>query len=218
MSNLDLSYLYKGGSRWLLLAGGVIALDQWTKSLVIARLDEFESVVLLPVLDFMRLHNEGAAFSLLSDASGWQRWFFILVGCAVSTGIFFWIRSLPSRGQYLLAAALSLVMGGALGNVIDRILLGHVVDFIRVHYRESYFPAFNVADSAITIGAGLLMLDALLQSYPKTREPRSSKTYVASKNKKLSKKKVSKKSRTKKVVTKKNMTKKNVAKKKKSSR
>jgi len=218
MSNLDLSYLYKGGSRWLLLAGGVIALDQWTKSLVIARLDEFESVVLLPVLDFMRLHNEGAAFSLLSDASGWQRWFFILVGCAVSTGIFFWIRSLPSRGQYLLAAALSLVMGGALGNVIDRILLGHVVDFIRVHYRESYFPAFNVADSAITIGAGLLMLDALLQSYPKTRESRSSKTYVASKNKKLSKKKVSKKSRTKKVVTKKNMTKKNVAKKKKSSR
>ena len=218
MSNLDLSYLYKGGSRWLLLAGGVIALDQWTKSLVIAHLDEFESVVLLPVLDFMRLHNEGAAFSLLSDASGWQRWFFILVGCAVSAGIFFWIRSLPSRGQYLLAAALSLVMGGALGNVIDRILLGHVVDFIRVHYRESYFPAFNVADSAITIGAGLLMLDAFLQSYPKTRESRSSKTYVASKNKKLSKKKVSKKSRTKKVVTKKNMTKKNVAKKKKSSR
>ena len=79
MSNLDLSYLYKGGSRWSMLAGGVIALDQWTKSLVIAHLDEFESVVLLPVLDFMRLHNEGAAFSLLSDASGWQRWFFIFV-------------------------------------------------------------------------------------------------------------------------------------------
>ena len=228
MSNLDLSYLYKGGSRWLLLAGGVIALDQWTKSLVIARLDEFESVVLLPVLDFMRLHNEGAAFSLLSDASGWQRWFFILVGCAVSTGIFFWIRSLPSRGQYLLAAALSLVMGGALGNVIDRILLGHVVDFIRVHYRESYFPAFNVADSAITIGAGLLMLDALLQSYPKTRESGSSKAYAASKSKESSKKKVSKKSGTKKAAIKKNAgkqkvskksgTKKNVAKKKKGSR
>ena len=208
MSYLDPSYLYKGGSRWLLLAGGVIALDQWTKSLVTARLDEFESVVLLPVLDFMRLHNEGAAFSLLSDASGWQRWFFIFVGCVVSAGIFVWIRSLPSRGQYLLAAALSLVMGGALGNVIDRILLGHVVDFIRVHYRGSYFPAFNIADSAITIGAGLLMLDALLQSHPKARESGDSRAYETSKNKRSNKKKSSKKSGTKRVVVKKNTTKK----------
>ncbi len=216
MSNLlGPSYLYKGGSRWLLLAGAVIALDQWTKSMITARLDEFESVVLLPVLDFMRLHNEGAAFSLLSDASGWQRWFFILVGFAVSAGIFFWIRSLPSKGQYLLAAALSLVMGGALGNVIDRILLGHVVDFIRVHYRGSYFPAFNVADSAITIGAGLLMLDSLLQSYPKARGSENSKAYTASKSKSLSKKKVQKKPRTKskKVKTKKNVSKKKVPKK-----
>ena len=141
----------------------VILADQWTKRLVTSCLDEFEAVVLLPVLDFMRLHNEGAAFSFLSNASGWQRWFFITLAIGVSGGILVWLRRLPARGQNLLAAGLCLVMGGALGNVIDRIRLGHVIDFIRVHYAEWYFPAFNVADSAITIGAGLLILDMILQ-------------------------------------------------------
>ena len=141
----------------------VILVDQWTKRLVINRLDEFEAVVLLPVLDLMRLHNEGAAFSFLSNASGWQRWFFITLAIGVSGVIFVWLRRLPARGQNLLAAALCLVMGGALGNVIDRMRLGHVIDFIRVHYAEWYFPAFNVADSAITIGAGRLILDMILQ-------------------------------------------------------
>jgi signal peptidase II len=111
----------------------------------------------------MRLHNEGAAFSFLSDAAGWQRWMFIGLGVVVSVGILVWLRRLPPKGQHLLAAGLSFVLGGALGNVIDRVLWGHVIDFIRVHYEEHYFPAFNVADSAITIGAALLILDNLLE-------------------------------------------------------
>ena len=153
-----------GASNWLWLTLLVILADQWTKRLVTSRLDELEAVVLLPVLDFMRLHNEGAAFSFLSNASGWQRWFFITLAIGVSGGILVWLRRLPARGKSLLAAGLCLVMGGAIGNVIDRIRLGHVIDFIRVHYAEWYFPAFNVADSAITIGAGLLILDMILQT------------------------------------------------------
>ena len=151
-----------GATKWLWLTLLIVVADQWTKRLVTDHLDEFEAVVLLPVLDFMRLHNEGAAFSFLSDASGWQRWFFTALALGVSGGILIWLRRLPARGQNLLAAALSLVIGGALGNVIDRIRFGHVIDFIRVHYGEWYFPAFNVADSAITIGAGLILLDAVL--------------------------------------------------------
>ena len=151
-----------GAANWLWLTVLVVALDQYTKWLVLQHLDEFESVYLLPLLDFMRLHNEGAAFSFLSDASGWQRWLFVGLGLAVSIGILFWIRRLPPRGRHLLAAGLAMIMGGALGNVIDRVRFGYVVDFIRVHYESWYFPAFNVADSAISIGAGMLILDSLL--------------------------------------------------------
>jgi len=156
--------LQAGASNWLWLSLTVIALDQWTKYLITDHLDEFEEVILLPVLELMRLHNEGAAFNLLSSASGWQRWLFIALGLVVSGAILFWLRRLPASGRSLLAAGLCLVLGGALGNVIDRVLWGHVIDFIRVHYEEWYFPAFNVADSAITIGAGLLILDNLLDS------------------------------------------------------
>jgi signal peptidase II len=152
-----------GASKWLWLSVAVVALDQWTKFLITEHFDEFEELVLLPMLDLMRLHNEGAAFSFLSDASGWQRWFFTGLGLAVSLGIFIWLRRLPARGNRLLAAGLAFVLGGALGNVIDRLLWGHVIDFIRVHYEEWYFPAFNVADSAITVGAALLILDNLLE-------------------------------------------------------
>ena len=152
-----------GATHWLWLTLLIVVADQWTKRLVTDHLEEFEAVVLLPVLDFMRLHNEGAAFSMLSDASGWQRWFFSVLAIGVSVGILIWLQRLPARGKSLLAAGLCLVMGGAIGNVIDRIRLGHVIDFIRVHYAEWYFPAFNVADSAITLGAGLLILDMILQ-------------------------------------------------------
>ncbi len=153
----------QGASNWLWLTLLIVVADQWTKRLVTDHLDEFEAIVLLPVLDLMRLHNEGAAFSMLSDASGWQRWFFSALAIGVSVGILIWLRRLPAHGKNRLAAGLCLVMGGAIGNVIDRIRLGHVIDFIRVHYAEWYFPAFNVADSAITIGAGLLILDMVLQ-------------------------------------------------------
>lgn len=155
--------LQAGASNWLWLAAGVMALDQWTKSLIVDRFEEFDKIVLLPVLEIMRLHNEGAAFSFLSTASGWQRWLFVGLGVLVSGAILVWLRRLPPKGQGLLAAGLSLILGGALGNVIDRVLLGHVIDFIRVHYAEHYFPAFNVADSAITIGAALVILDNLLE-------------------------------------------------------
>jgi signal peptidase II len=152
-----------GASNWLWLGVAVMALDQWTKWLVVEHFEEFEEIVLLPVLELMRLHNTGAAFSFLSDADGWQRWVFIGLGVAVSAGILVWLRRLPAKGQGLLASGLSLILGGALGNVIDRVLHGHVIDFIRVHYEQHYFPAFNVADSAITIGAALIVLDNLLE-------------------------------------------------------
>jgi signal peptidase II len=145
------------------LSAAIVALDQWSKWLVTTHFEEFDSIVLLPVLELMRLHNEGAAFSFLADASGWQRWVFVVLGIAVSVALAIWLTRLPARGQGLLAAALSAVLGGAIGNVIDRVRYGHVVDFIRVHYEQWYFPAFNVADSAISIGAALLILDSLLQ-------------------------------------------------------
>jgi signal peptidase II len=129
--------------------------------------------VLLPVLEIMRLHNEGAAFSFLSNAGGWQRWVFIGLGVAVSAGILVYLRRLPAKGQGLLAAGLSLILGGALGNVIDRVVFGHVVDFIRVHWNEHYFPAFNVADSAISVGAALIILDTLLD-LDRAREKKTS--------------------------------------------
>ena len=156
--------LNAGASNWLWLGVAVMALDQWTKALIVERLEEEgDKLVVLPMLDLMRLHNEGAAFSFLSDAGGWEGWAFVALGVAVSAGILVWLRRLPPTGQTLLAAGLSLILGGALGNVIDRVLLGHVIDFIRVHWGEHAFPAFNVADSAITIGAALIVLDNLLE-------------------------------------------------------
>jgi len=166
--------LKAGTSNWLWLALAVVLLDQWTKQLIVDNFDEFEGLVVLPVFDIMRLHNEGAAFSFLSDASGWQRWLFTGLGLVVSAGILIWLRRLPQRGQHLLAAGLSFVLGGALGNVIDRVVWGHVIDFIRVHYEEHYFPAFNVADSAITVGAALLILDNLLDYRRSRTEAKSS--------------------------------------------
>ena len=160
--------LRAGASNWLWLALVVMALDQWTKSLIVDRFEEFDKIVLLPVLEIMRLHNEGAAFSFLSNAGGWQRWMFIGLGVVVSAAILVWLRRLPPKGQGLLAAGLSLILGGALGNVIDRVLLGHVIEFIRGQGGEHYFPAFNGADSAITIGAALVILDNLLE-FDRTR-------------------------------------------------
>jgi signal peptidase II len=144
---------------WLWLTAGVVALDQATKFLVTRFLELYERVVVLPVLDFTLLHNTGAAFSMLAGASGWQRWFFIGLASVVSLVLLVWLWRLP-RGQRMLSVALSLILGGALGNLIDRVRFGYVVDFIHAHWGTAYFPAFNIADSCITIGAGLLILDA----------------------------------------------------------
>jgi signal peptidase II len=110
------------------------------------------------------MHNVGAAFSFLASASGWQRWVFIGLAVVVSIAITIWLLRLPRAASPLLAAGLALVLGGAVGNVIDRIRLGYVIDFIHFHWDQAYFPAFNVADSAITVGAACLLLDALLEA------------------------------------------------------
>ena len=114
------------------------------------------------MFNFTLLHNAGAAFSFLSDAGGWQRWFLVAVSTLVSGAIVVWLYRIRST-EKLLALALALILGGAIGNLVDRALVGYVVDFIVVHYQHYYFPAFNVADSAITVGAMLLILDTLLK-------------------------------------------------------
>jgi signal peptidase II len=155
----------RGASGWLWLSIIVIVLDQITKALVTRSLNLYESIDLLPVLSLMHLHNTGAAFSMLAGASGWQRWFFILLALVISVVLMVWLRRIRSNEQTLLAIGLALVLGGALGNVIDRVWLGYVVDFVFVHWdRIGFkFAAFNVADSAICVGAGCLLLDALLE-------------------------------------------------------
>jgi len=152
------------GAAWLALSVLVIALDQASKAYITRHFGEFEFIRVLPVLDVIHLHNVGAAFSFLASASGWQRWLFIGLAAVVSLGITVWLCRLPRGTRFLLAAGLALVLGGALGNLIDRIRLGYVIDFIHLHWDRAYFPAFNVADSAITVGAAFLLLDALLDA------------------------------------------------------
>lgn len=149
-------------SRWLWLSAVVILADQITKIWIVNSFELYDSRFIFEYMNLTRLHNTGAAFSFLANASGWQRWVFVFLGLGVSVFIMAWLRGLPPRGQGWLAAGLALIMGGALGNVIDRLVYGHVVDFLHFHYDDRYFPAFNVADSAITAGAICLIIDALL--------------------------------------------------------
>ena len=153
---------------WLSLAACIVLLDQVSKAYIARHFGEFEFTSVLPILDITRMHNVGAAFSFLASASGWQRWLFIGLALSVSIAITVWLVRLPRGTKGLLAAGLALVLGGALGNVIDRIRLGHVIDFIHFHWDRAYFPAFNVADSAITVGAACLLLDALFDNKRKT--------------------------------------------------
>lgn len=146
--------------KWLWLSVLVIVLDQVSKYMATQMLEMFQPVAVMPMFNMTLMYNPGAAFSFLSEAGGWQRWFFTIVALVISGVIFTWIRRLDV-GQHLQAAALSLVLGGALGNLIDRLLLGHVVDFIQIYYDRWYWPAFNIADSAITLGVVLLILDTL---------------------------------------------------------
>ncbi|MBL8416034.1 MAG: lipoprotein signal peptidase [Propionivibrio sp.] len=144
---------------WLTLAGVIILLDQISKWIVLGALQPGDSLYVAPFFNWVLTFNSGAAFSFLSDAGGWQRWFFTVLALGVSV----WIVSLLRRhtSEFRLSLALTLVLGGALGNVIDRIRFGAVVDFIQWHVAGYYWPAFNVADSAITLGAILLAWDQL---------------------------------------------------------
>jgi len=147
---------------WLGVALIVIVLDQITKTLILQYFQYGDSRYVTSFFNIVRAHNTGAAFSFLASESGWQRWFFIGLGFVAAIFIVWMLRS--HGGQKMFAWALSLILGGALGNVIDRMLHGYVVDFIQVHWgAKYYFPSFNVADSAITVGAALLILDELLR-------------------------------------------------------
>jgi len=159
-----------GASNWLWLSFFVILIDQATKAMVTRSMELYDTIELLPVLQITHLQNSGAAFNFLANAGGWQRWFFIALALTVSGVLMVWLRRIRIPEQTLLALGLSLVIGGALGNVIDRVWMGYVVDFILAHWGDAKFPAFNVADTAINIGAGCLLLDAFLES---GREKRS---------------------------------------------
>jgi signal peptidase II len=147
---------------WLLLSLAVIAVDQFTKLQVTEALSLYQRMPVLPFVDLVRLHNTGAAFSLLAGASGWQNWLFMGVAVIVSAGVLWWLLRLPARGKTVLALGLALLLGGAIGNLVDRLIYGYVVDFILVYYRQWSYPAFNVADSAITCGVALVLFDGLV--------------------------------------------------------
>jgi signal peptidase II len=147
--------------RWLVLAGVLITLDQLTKLYFDGLLRDGQRIAVLPFFDFTLLYNPGAAFSFLAQADGWQRWFFTILGLLASVFIVWMMHK--NRSNKRLMLALALILGGALGNVIDRIAYGHVVDFLLFYWKDWYYPAFNIADTCITLGAILLILDELLR-------------------------------------------------------
>ncbi len=151
-------------SLWMIIAAAVIVLDQVTKWAILKWVPLYEKIPLNSFVNITHQRNTGAAFSFLADASGWQRWFFITLGALVSAFIINWLWKIRGTGQAVLSAGLALVVGGAIGNVIDRILHGSVVDFIQVWIAGWPFPSFNVADAAISAGALFLIIDALFLS------------------------------------------------------
>jgi len=164
----------KSQLKWLWLSVAALILDFATKQMAQHFLTFAQPVYVLPVFDLTLLYNKGAAFSFLANESGWQRWFFTVIALSVSTVMTVWLMKLKANEKWL-AAALALVIGGAIGNLYDRIAYGHVVDFIHVHWDEHYFPAFNIADSAITLGAIMLLIDSLLFSTNKSSSTKNSK-------------------------------------------
>ena len=147
--------------RWLGLSGMVIVLDQISKFFIVQHFANQESLTVMSVFDLALIHNPGAAFSFLSDAGGMQRWLFTTIAIIASVSITWLLRKHST--EILFALALSLILGGALGNLIDRISYGYVIDFLLFHWNQHYFPAFNLADSAITCGAGLLIWQSLME-------------------------------------------------------
>jgi signal peptidase II len=145
--------------RWLLVAAVIAVLDQFTKTLILGEFQLHEGRVVTSFFNLVRAHNPGAAFSFLADAGGWQRWFF--TGLALAATVFITWMLRKHGDQTLFAVALTLILGGAVGNVVDRLIHGYVVDFLQFHWRGAYFPSFNLADSAITLGAVLLIGDEI---------------------------------------------------------
>jgi signal peptidase II len=145
---------------WYALSTFIVVADQFTKNMIMNRFDLYDRVPVLPFFDLVLAHNSGAAFSFLSDAGGWQRVFFVTISSVVSLVLAIWLSRLESR-QKIQALGLSLVLGGALGNLYDRVAYGYVIDFLLFYYDQYSFPAFNVADSAITVGAFFLIVDMI---------------------------------------------------------
>lgn len=154
---------------WLALAALVVVLDAWTKQWAANALDLYRPQHVTAWLNWTLAHNFGAAFSMLSDAGGWQRWLFTALAVGVTAFLLVWLFRLR-RGEWRVGLGLGLVIGGAVGNLIDRVTLGYVVDFIDVHYAGWHWPAFNVADSAISCGVAVLLIDALIQALGKAPE------------------------------------------------
>jgi len=147
-------------SQWLWISILVIVLDQSTKLLADHFLHYQQPISIIPMFNFTLLYNKGAAFSFLNDAGGWQRWFFTIVSSVISIVLIIWLHKLKTS-QKLLITSIALILGGAVGNLIDRSVYGHVIDFLDVYYQQYHWPAFNIADSAISIGAVLLIIDSL---------------------------------------------------------
>lgn len=146
--------------KYLWIAIVVLVLDQITKQLAEQYLVFHVPIPVIPFFNLTLSYNTGAAFSFLEDAGGWQRWFFIVLALVVSVVIYIWMRKLDASEKWI-TIALALVLGGAIGNVVDRILFGHVIDFIHVYYEQWSWPIFNIADSAISIGVTIMIIDAL---------------------------------------------------------
>lgn len=145
--------------KWLWLSALVIVLDQISKLWVVKHFDLYESVALLPSVNLTYVHNTGAAFSFLSSAGGWQRWFFVAIALIATTILMVWLSRLK-RSERWMAVTLSLILGGAIGNLYDRISYAYVIDFIHVYYETWHWPVFNVADSAISVGIVMMLIDA----------------------------------------------------------
>lgn len=154
--------------KWLSLAAGVVALDQVLKVWVTRAMELGEQIYVAPFLSWVRWHNEGAAFSILSDAAGWQRWFFVVLAVGFVAFILYELRRLPAD-QRVMGWVYGLIAGGAVGNLIDRVLHGYVVDFVLLHWQPYYFPAFNVADAALTMGA-VLWIGVMIAEYRRDRQ------------------------------------------------
>ena len=148
--------------KYLWLTAVIVALDLLSKALVSEHFVLYETLVIIPGwFNLTLLHNSGAAFSFLAEQSGWQRWFFAIIALVISMVLLFWIKGLKAHERWM-AVSLALVLGGALGNLWDRLTLGYVVDFLDFYYKTHHWPAFNIADMAISIGAFMLIIDALL--------------------------------------------------------